>query len=233
MQRQLSLISCLLLGLCACASVRAGEVRFDGVLPNGGIYMGHVESMHEGRYRNMVRQRTDYSCGAAALATILRYGYRLDVDETSVIQGMLALADPELVKQRGFSLLDIKHYVESLGLRGRGYRVNEERLRTLRVPALVLMDVRGFRHFVVLKQVRDGTVELADPMLGNRSMAVDEFIKAWPSRAVFVVIGSDFDRHTVLLQPTDRASARSLFARQGPITDAELLDFGFSNADLF
>ena len=29
------------------------------------------------------------------------------------------------------------------------------------------------------------------------------------------------------------SSARELFARQGPITDAELLDFGFSHADLF
>ena len=60
-----------------------------------------------------------------------------------------------------------------------------------------------------------------------------EFLDAWPSRAVFVVIGSDFDRNTVLLEPTTRPSARALYARQGPLTDAELLDFGFSHADLF
>jgi predicted double-glycine peptidase len=142
------------------------------------------------------------------------------------------VSDPELVKQRGFSLLDIKHYVELLGMRGRGYRVTEERLRTLRVPGLVLMDVNGFRHFVVLKQVRHDEVELADPMLGNRSMALGDFIKSWPSHAVFVVIGSDFDRNTVLLQPDDKPSARSLYARQSPVTDAELLDFGFTHADL-
>ena len=74
----------------------------------------------------------------------------------------------ELVKQRGFSTLDVKHYVESLGMRGRGYRTDEERPRTLRVPALVLMDVRGFRHFVVLKQARSD--KLAGPMLRNRQM---------------------------------------------------------------
>jgi predicted double-glycine peptidase len=28
--------------------------------------------------------------------------------------------DVALVKQRGFSMLDVKHYVESLGMRGRG-----------------------------------------------------------------------------------------------------------------
>jgi predicted double-glycine peptidase len=225
----------ILAGLCAATGgkAQAGNVRFAGVLPNGALYSGPVESMHEGRYRNMVRQHTDYSCGAAALATILRYAYHLNVDETQVIQGMMGVADTELVRQRGFSMLDIKHYVESLGMRGRGYRVDEERLRTLRVPGLVLMDVRGFRHFVVLKQVRGDIVELADPMLGNRQMALAEFIKAWPSHAVFVVIGNDFDRNTALLQPTRQPSARALFARQGPITDAELIDFGFTHADLF
>ena len=49
---------------------------------------------------------------------------------------------------------------------------------------------------------------------------------------MFVVIGSGFDRHTVLLQPVAHPSARKLFARQGPLTDAELLDFGFTHADL-
>ena len=225
------LLSCL--ALCALRPAHAGEVRFGGVLPNGGLYVHPVESMQEARFRNLVRQHTDYSCGAAALATILRYAYHLDVDEAVVIQGMLGVADENLVKQRGFSLLDIKHYVEALGMRGRGYRIDEARLRSLRVPGLVLMDVRGFRHFVVLKQVHGGTVELADPMLGNRSLSIAEFLQAWPSRAVFVVIGNDFDRNTVLLQPEGKASARALYARQGPITDAELVDFGFSSADLF
>jgi len=213
--------------------VRAGDVGFSGVLPNGAVLTQRVESMQERRFRNVVRQHTDYSCGAAALATILRYAYHLEADEGTVIEGMMGVSDPQLVHQRGFSLLDIKRYVESMGMRGRGYRVNEERLRSLRVPGLVLMDVRGFRHFVVLKQVRGDVVDVADPILGNRSIPVSEFLQAWPSRAVFVVIGSDFDRNTVLLQPGERPSARSLYARQGPITDAELVDFGFTHADLF
>ena len=233
MPYRLKATAILLLLLAAASPVGAGEVRFDGVLPNGAPYVRQVESMQEARYRNMVRQHTDYSCGAAALATILRYAYHLKVDETTVIQGMMGVSDEALVRQRGFSLLDIKHYVESLGMRGRGYRVNEERLRSLRVPGLVLMDVNGFRHFVVLKQIHGNTAELADPMLGNRSLALTEFMKAWPSHAVFVVIGNDFDRNTVLLQPTERVSARDLYARQGPVTDAELLDFGFTHADLF
>ncbi|KAF1691278.1 C39 family peptidase [Pseudoxanthomonas koreensis] len=225
----------LLLALSALVAwpSRAADVAFSGVLPNGALYRVPVESMRESRFRNLVRQQTDYSCGAASLATILRYAYHLDADENTVIEGMLSVADPEIVKERGFSLLDIKRYVESLGMRGRGYRVDEARLRNLRVPSLVLMDVNGFRHFVVLKQVNGDQVEIGDPMLGNRIMPLAAFLESWPSRAVFVVIGSDFDRNTVLLQPSTKPSARALYARQGPITDAELIDFGFSHADLF
>lgn len=223
---------CVLLLLLPMNRLQAGDVAFSGVLPNGALFNQQVESMQERKFRNLVRQHTDYSCGAAALATILRYAYNLEADEATVIEGMMGVSDPELVQQRGFSLLDIKRYVESLGMRGRGYRVNEERLRSLRVPGLVLMDVRGFRHFVVLKQVRGDVVDLADPILGNRSIPVEEFLQSWPSRAVFIVIGSDFNRNTVLLQPGERPSARSLYARQGPITEAELVDFGFTHADL-
>jgi len=231
----LTLVSLLLLLLAVTPAMpaRAAEVAFAGVLPNGALYTTPVVSMREARYVNLVRQQTDYSCGAASLATILRYAYHLDADENTVIEGMLSLADADVVKERGFSLLDIKRYVESLGMRGRGYRVDEARLRSLRVPSLVLMDVNGFRHFVVLKQVRDDLVEIGDPILGNRVVPLPEFLAAWPSRAVFVVIGTDFDRNTVLLQPSSKPSARALYARQGPITDAELLDFGFTHADLF
>ncbi len=231
-----SWIASLLLGVVVSSSAvaaRAGDVRFSGVLPNGALIEQRVESMQERRFRNLVRQHTDYSCGAAALATILKYAYHLDADEATVIEGMMGVSDQQLVRDRGFSLLDIKRYVESMGMRGRGYRVDEARLRNLRVPGLVLMDVRGFRHFVVMKQVRGDIVEVADPILGNRSLPLAEFLEAWPSRAVFIVIGSDFDRNSVLLQPSERPSARALYARQGPITDAELVDFGFSHADLF
>ncbi len=226
-------LACVLLCLLVAARAQAGDVQVHGILPNGAVMPVRVESMREARFRNIVRQHTDYSCGAAALATVLKYAYRLDVDEATVIEGMMGLADPAIVQSRGFSLLDIKRYVESLGMRGRGYRVEEDRLRALRVPGLVLMDVRGFRHFVVLKQVAGDRVEVADPILGNRSVPMAEFLDSWPSRAIFIVIGSDFDRHTALMDPVERPSAKRLFARQGPVTDAELLDFGFSHADLF
>jgi len=74
-------------------------------MPGGAVIFKKVESIRERRFANLVEQKTDFSCGAAALATILRQAYWLDVDEDHVIKGMLVTADQNLVRTQGFSML--------------------------------------------------------------------------------------------------------------------------------
>lgn len=215
-------------------AVSAADVRFGNVAPTGEVLRAKVHTLREMKFRNIVPQGTDFSCGAAALATLLKHAYDIDVDEWTVMAGMLARADPAKVEKQGFSMLDIKRYVEGLGMRGRGYKISEQRLRSLRVPGIVLLDTRGYKHFVVLKRIAGDRVYVADPALGNKTYGFDEFMAAWPSKAVFVVIGSGFNRNTALLDASSGPSARTLLGdRRGPITDAELIDFGFTHADLF
>ena len=59
----------LMLLLCAASPrpLQAADVAFTGVLPIGALYHAPVVSMREARFSNLVRQQTDYSCGAAAL----------------------------------------------------------------------------------------------------------------------------------------------------------------------
>lgn len=144
--------------------------------------------------------KTDFSCGAAALATILRQAYWLDVDEHQIIEGMLAHADQDLVRTQGFSMLDMKRYVESLGMRARGYRVAPETLHSVRIPVVVLMDVRGYKHFVVMQKVDKGWVYIGDPVLGHKRYKVDDFLKGW-NGIIFAVIGQGYDKNNILLDP--------------------------------
>jgi hypothetical protein len=109
--------------------------------------------------------KTDYSCGAAALTTLLRYGFGLDLNEQQVIAGMMAGANPDVVRQQGFSMLDMKHFVNVLGLRASGFVSGAERLPALRIPALIMLDINGYKHFVVLKMATRDTVYVADPAL--------------------------------------------------------------------
>lgn len=230
-----------LLGLLVCSLwlmsamkplvAQAEEIQFGNILPGGAMIQKKVISMKERRYLNMVPQKTDFSCGAAALATIIKYAYGRDVSEEAVIDGLLQLSDHNLVRQKGFSLLDIKHYVEKLGMRGRGYQIKLEQLHLARIPMIALLDMRGYKHFVVISKTVDNKVYIADPALGNRIVDINQFSKEW-NGLVFAVIGQGFERNSVLFSPPEPLTARNKINPFHPLTDAELLDFGFIHAEL-
>lgn len=147
-----------------------------------------VRSMAELRYRSVMRQQQDFSCGAAAVGTLLRYAYGIDIDERRIITEMMQASDPKQVAEQGFSMLDMRNYVQTLGLRGRGYRVDLAALRDLAIPVIVLLNLNGYQHFVVVKRAAQGRVFIADPALGNRIMQEWEFAPAW-NGLVFAIVG--------------------------------------------
>ncbi|MGF1548137.1 MAG: C39 family peptidase [Thiotrichales bacterium] len=211
----------------------ASEVIFHGLLPDGTSISREITTLRDQKFQHIVRQETDYSCGAAALATILKHAYGMGIDEPTVMAGLLSVSNRTEVLQRGFSLLDIKSYVESLGFRARGYRVDIEKLAEIKVPTIALLELDGFRHFVVLRTVIGNEVFIADPALGNRKLTLDEFERAWINQAVFAVIGPGLDRDTPLRQaPAEFDSGRWL-AHHSPITNTDLLEFGFKSTELF
>ncbi|WP_410961153.1 C39 family peptidase, partial [Salmonella sp. SAL4457] len=108
--------------------------------------------MSQLQFRNVIRQAYDYSCGSAALTTLLDYYLGRNLEERQVMEGLLRYGEADkIVQRRGFSLLDMKRYVESMGMRARGYRIEAAQLEQLKIPAIVLMEIRGYKHFVVLQ----------------------------------------------------------------------------------
>ena len=75
------------------------------------------------QYQDIIKQTYDYSCGSAALSTLLRNYLGEDITEQQVIQGLLTYGDKnQIISRRAFSLLDMKKYVGVLGYEGAGYR---------------------------------------------------------------------------------------------------------------
>ena len=77
-----------------------------------------VRSLLEIRREHVILQKWDLSCGAAALATLLRYQFHENITEQEIARALMRRSEyiehPELVRlQEGFSLLDLKKYVES------------------------------------------------------------------------------------------------------------------------
>ncbi|NEX94947.1 C39 family peptidase [Caulobacter sp. 17J65-9] len=136
------------------------------------------------RQDKVVVQKYDLSCGAAALATVLNYQHGDPVTEKEIARGLIKrkeyIEHPELVRIReGFSLLDLKRYVEARGYEGIGYGKLGLKDLVENAPILTPMNFIGYNHFVVVTGVRDGTVFFADPAFGNRTMPIDAFEHAW------------------------------------------------------
>ncbi|MBN3792603.1 C39 family peptidase [Burkholderia sp. Ac-20353] len=225
-------IATALAGGVWCAAV-AAQSSIDASTLVGVPLTKHLQSMRDLRYRDIVNQQFDFSCGSAALATLLKYGYDIDIPETEMIRRMMAFSTPDVVVKNGFSMLDMKKFVETLGLRGRGFRVGIDALYHLQIPVLVLMNLDGYEHFVIVKHAEDDRIFIADPALGNRIVLEQDFARTW-NGLVFAVLGKPFKEDSPLLQNNESLALklRDQALNTGNAT-IPFVEFGLIKADLF
>lgn len=177
----------ILLWILILTSGTAGATSF-GLVDLGSYYLNvPVESYKERPFRTTIRQQHDYSCGSAALATLLTYHYDRKVSEREVFDAMYALGDQQKIQREGFSLLDIKRYLEAKGYRANGYKAPLTQLLKVGVPAIVLIQENGYNHFVVVKGVTDSAVLVGDPSLGSRIIPRKRFAQLWTNGILFVI----------------------------------------------
>ena len=194
----------LLFALAICSNSGAASFAADATRP--------VRSLIEQRQQNVVLQQWELSCAAAALATVLRYQYGMAVTERSVALGLIDreeyIANPDLVRLRqGFSLLDLKRFVDALGFEGIGLGKLEFRDLIQRAPIIVPVSARGYPHFVVVRGATEDTVLLADPAFGNVTMSIDRFVDQWIDYREIGRVGFVVTR-AGKLAPPGRLSAR-------------------------
>jgi predicted double-glycine peptidase len=146
-----------------------------------------VTGMKQARAASTVLQQYDFSCGSAALATLLTHHYGRPVQEQQILQAMYAVGDKDKIHREGFSLLDMKLYLEGLGYTANGFRQPLEKLASAGLPAIVLINEHGYRHFVVIKGLQGDRILLGDPARGTRAMALKEFRSAWIGELLFVI----------------------------------------------
>jgi len=143
-----------------------------------------VRSLLEQRHHNVVIQRWDLSCGAAALATILNFQHGDSVSEREIAVGMMSrdeyLANPEIVTFRqGFSLLDLQRFVAARGYNGVGLGQLAIDDLVEHAPIIVPISSKGYQHFVIFRGLQDDRVLLADPAFGNRTVSRSRFESEW------------------------------------------------------
>src|SRR5690606_41088938 len=96
-------VGSMIVAVLACAALPVGGA---GALEDagfaGGPFTVQVRSIKEARIATTIRQRYDFSCGAAAVATLLTYHYRDPVTEPEVFNGMFERGDQALIRREGF-----------------------------------------------------------------------------------------------------------------------------------
>lgn len=209
------------------------------------IHMVHeIRPLSEFKFRNIAKQQYDFSCGSAALATIMRYQLGENLNEHQVIKGLMKYGDKEQIAQaQAFSLWDMKAFLEALGYSGDGYQASEEeKVKELRNsenwPCIVPIKLFGYKHFVVLKGVYRDHVFIADPWTGNSSFTFEKFLEMWDDNIMFIVSKKGIKTldmlklHETDLRFIDRDMTRTfMMDRYDPAEDFDIERAGDASGD--
>jgi len=166
------------------------------LLTNGGHFINtsdqRVQSWSELNNKNVIMQQFDYSCGAASLATIMRYYFGEDVSELSLMEEINTIfSDQEMsvIEESGLSFLELEKIAESKGYQTASVRLTVAALKELKGPVLVFVEPDGYKHFAILRGVVEDRVFLADPSRGNIRLSLQDFLKEWSGNTF--VLGKD------------------------------------------
>lgn len=175
-----------LLGVMGLVDQAPAQTAWFPALGGGDVSLP-VTSIRQAKLAGTLLQQYDFSCGSAALATLLTHHYGVPTSEATVFSEMFRLGDQQKIRRDGFSLLDMKKYLQAQGFEADGFQQPLDKLLEARVPAIVLISERGYQHFVVVKGLRGDRVLIGDPANGTRAVSRQAFEASWQSRLLFVV----------------------------------------------
>jgi predicted double-glycine peptidase len=102
----------------------------------------------------------------------------------------------------------MKRFLAAAHMSADGYKVTLDQVAHARLPGIALIDVFGYKHFVVLKGIEGATVLLGDPAVGLRRMSAREFTRHW-NGVLFVINGRDAMSHASFSRRSELALAPS------------------------
>ena len=131
------LLGVVLWQLAACAAFQNGYEIF----PNTGQTTRHT--LKQLRDLHVVKQQLDYSCGSAAMATLMRYYFGERTSEQAILDKLFAPLNEKQRKikaKRGFSLLDLRNVAQSMGYEAAGFKLPATTILYLSAPVIVHLE---------------------------------------------------------------------------------------------
>ncbi len=150
-----------------------------------------VRNAKEIRTAGVILQQRDFSCGAAALATVLNKFWGENTNETALLVAIattLSRAELEERIKNGLTLTDLKRVCDRFGYTTVLGKLTVDKLADIKVPLIVGITVNDYDHFVVVRGADSKFVYLADPAVGRMRVPLEEFAQQWQKNAVLVVV---------------------------------------------
>jgi len=158
-----------------------------------------IKTWKDLRDSNIEKQDEDFSCGSASVATILRSFYGKDVYEKDILDEVIRVGDDGTA-----SFSDLEKAVKKFGFKAVGLTLSFEKLKSIKIPAIVYLRYRDKDHFSVIRGVNEnGLVWLGDPSWGNRKFSESRFKSMWETRDDDTLKGK-----ILLIIPEDKSLAQ-------------------------
>lgn len=165
-----------LLLIASSMDVIAGQVT---IANRFGNFQVEAESLQEKGWDRVIKQEYDFSCGSAAVATLLTYHYQRNTSEAEVFETMIRAGDAEKIQRHGFSMLDMKRYLDGSGLNADGFRISLDDFIRIGIPAITMVNTGGYKHFVVVKGIDADNILVGDPAAGTLVVPREQFEQLW------------------------------------------------------
>lgn len=158
-----------------------------------------IKTWKDLRDSNIEKQDEDFSCGSASVATILRFFYGKEVYEKDILDEVIRIG-----KDGTASFSDLEQAVKKFRFKAIGLALSFEKLKSLKIPAIVYLRYRDKDHFSVIRGVnQQGLVWLGDPSWGNRKFSENQFRAMWETREETALKGK-----ILLIIPEDKSLAQ-------------------------
>ncbi|MDN5869181.1 MAG: C39 family peptidase [Nitrococcus sp.] len=169
----------LIAGLISILLTATAQAANLGIPGFGHSFFMSATSLKQAKWETTIHQQYDFSCGSAAVATLLTYHYAMPTTEAEVFRAMFQHGNQQKIRSQGFSMLDMKRYLDSRGLHSGGFRLTLDGLKKIGVPAIALVSTKGYRHFIVIKGVTATEVVVGDPAAGTTVVPRSLFEQIW------------------------------------------------------
>ncbi|HEX3013556.1 MAG TPA: cysteine peptidase family C39 domain-containing protein [Methanobacterium sp.] len=123
----------------------------------------------------IIMANTDYNCGPAALATIMRNYFDINITQNQ-------LATLAGTSKNGTTMYGLAQAAQAEGLFVEGKNLSVNQLESGNIVYLTV----GEGHYSAIKNITNTTVYLADPVLGNINMTLEDFNAIYSGNALVI-----------------------------------------------